>query len=272
MPKYIIYDGELTEEEDFKISLQDRAFHYGDGLFETMTVKSGKVLFAQDHFLRLMTGFDFMKFDKASFPSATVFLQKIEALLNTHQLNEARLKVNVWRREGGLFLPSNHGVHYLIQCGASLPAIVQKDKVILSTYPLQEHLGLSSIKSINSATYILSSIQYNSTQAQDALLLNTKGEIAELTSSNIFFYTGEDFVTPSLQSGCLEGIMRKNVIKALKSLKKNITETVITPKDLGKFEGCFGTNVRGLFKVQSIEGYSYTNGFELSKIENEVYR
>lgn len=142
----------------------------------------------------------------------------------------------------------------------------------MSPYHLPEYLGLSSIKSINSAIYTLSSIHYNSVQAQDALLLNSKGEVAELSSSNIFFYKGNDFLTPPLQSGCLAGIMRKNVIEALRSLKKNITETVITPKDLGKFEGCFGSNVRGLFKVQSIEDQLYSNGFELSKIENEIYR
>lgn len=272
MPKYIIYNGKLTEDENVKISINDRAFNYGDGLFETLIVSKGRIHFFEDHIQRLWAGFRFLRFNDESFPSQQAIKAQIHTLLSENMIESGRIKINVWRKEGGLFLPQDNNVNYLIRSTDFIKPLKEKTKVVLSPYIVNNKFHINNIKTLNSALYVLSSLHYQSQSANDSLLINSQNEIVELCSSNIFFTSKEDYYTPCLESGCLAGIMRKNVIQYLRKKKINILETKIPFEDLSNFDGCFGSNVAGLFKIKSIENQTFKNKFDLETIENEVYR
>lgn len=272
MHNFIIYNGELIPQEDFKISVIDRAFNYGDGVFESITIKERKVLFLEDHFERLTKACSFMKFSLSNLPSLNSFREHISTLLNSYELNNARLKINVWRKEGGLFSPTDNNINYMMRIGLEKPNIQFKENVGISPYIINNQFNISNLKTCNSIIYILSSIYAKEQNLSDVLLLNANNEVVELTSSNVFFKKGEKFYTPHISCGCLEGIMRKNVIRIMQERAIEVLETRINVNEMDAFEDCFSTNVAGIVHIRSIGKHKFNNSFDISALENEIFR
>lgn len=272
MQHFIAYNSEIIAEKDLSLNHQNRAFNYGDGIFESMIYKNGKICFWPDHYQRLMKGFDFMKFEKSSLPNEKSLQNTINELVELNNLTNAKIKMNVWRKEGGLYTPKTNEVEILIIVSETVPTIKVKDKVISSPYLLNHKLGLSNIKSCNSIIYVLSGIYALENNCQDALVLNYEGKVAELTSSNLFFLKNNTFITPSLSSGCLDGIMRKNVIRVIKNNQFELTEKDIYLNEITEFDNCFATNVSGIYKINQINNHNFENKTNLEFIENEIYR
>lgn len=219
-----------------------------------------------------MHGFDVLSYKKDSFVSLIELERIIINLLNTNNLSSAKIKINVWRQEGGLFASQNNAVNFSIRIFELGSNKSIKKNINISPFKIDINSPLKGIKTCNSLTYILSANHAIKNNYHDSLLLNSNNELTELSSSNIFLGKENYFVTPNLDSGCLSGVMRKNVIKLLKNKKIEIIETSISLNDLENYDICFASNVYGLYEIERIENYTFNNKNIVKNLENELYR
>ena len=251
----INYNGELVTTTPANLQ-ENRAFLYGDGVFETIKVVEGKVLFLEDHYFRLLSS---MRIVRMKIP-LNFTLEFFEGeLLKTAEANactnSARVRCTTYRNSGGYYLPETNTVSYLIQATA-LPTAAY----VLNTEPYEVDLYkdfyvskqlLSTLKTTNKMLHITGSIYAQENDLQNCLLLNDDKNVIEALHGNIFLRTGSTVITPPISEGCLNGIMRKQLIRILgKQTAYTLLEQPISPFDLQKADELFVTNViRGIQPV-----------------------
>jgi 4-amino-4-deoxychorismate lyase len=248
----LFFNGQIIKEQDLNLSAENRALNYGDGLFETMKFTEGKILYLQHHFERLQSG---TKAFHMKLPSGLTIesLQKnIVILASANNLKEARVKILVWRKSGGLFTPESEETDYLIlmkewQSGPSL-----KSKVIFCS-ERKNYSTLSRFKLLSSALYIMAGIEKKEKNVDDAILLNHKDEIVECLNSNIFWEKDSVFYTPAITTGCIEGVMRKQIIAQLKTQGVSVEEGHYPKEKLLSADFVFTSNIAGLSPIAFIE-------------------
>ncbi|MFM2266508.1 MAG: hypothetical protein RLZ77_1928 [Bacteroidota bacterium] len=244
----------------------NRAFLYGDGVFETIKVAHGKVLFLEDHYFRLMAT---MRIVRMKIP-VTFTMEFFEAeLLKTAAANSctdaARVRCTVYRNTGGYYLPQTNTVSYHIQATALSSA-----SYTLSTEPYEVDLYkdfyvskqlLSTLKTTNKMLHITGSIYAQENGLQNCLLLNEEKSVVESLQGNLFLRTGNTVITPPLSEGCLNGIMRKQLLRILaKNENYHVLEQAVSPFELQKADELFVTNViSGIQSVQLYRKKVYTN-------------
>jgi len=167
---------------------------------------------------------------------------------------QGRVRVNVFRQDGGLYTPLSNEIDFLIEATA-LPTI--SDDVIeielFKDFPLASGL-LSTIKTNNRMVNILGSIFAKENDYQNCILINEKKELVEALNANVFLVKGNEILTPALDSGCINGIIRKKLIELLKKeTKYEVVELSISPFDLLKVDEVFLTN--SINEIQSVDRY-----------------
>ena len=113
-------NGTLIPSNDFQITYQNRAFKYGDGIFESIKVLNGKAVFFEDHYFRLMAS---MRMLRMKIPMAFTLEYLQEEVLKTVKAQEnladvMRVRLTVYRKDGGLYTPATNEVDFVIEAGA----------------------------------------------------------------------------------------------------------------------------------------------------------
>lgn len=254
----INYNGEILSSDN-NLSSSNRAFLYGDGVFETLKIVNNTILFLEDHYFRLMAS---MRIVRMKIPN-NFTLEYLEAqILNLAKAqnceNSARVRFTVFRNDGGFYLPTNNSVSFQIQVfplentlysfsDANYEVDLYKDFFI----PKQL---LSTIKTTNKIINITGSIFAEENDLQNCLLLNNDKNVVEALNGNLFMLMGTKLITPSISEGCLNGIMRKQVLQIAKKIEAiEVIEDVISPFDLQKADELFITNV--ISGIQPITKY-----------------
>ncbi len=236
----------LMDIDKAKISIFDRGFLYGDGLFETMRGYSGVVFKLDEHLDRL---YGSMKKIKIKAPYSKSYMKDvIYGLLETNSLKNAYIRIAVTRGEGYFGMTHRDALYPNV-------VIIEKEfegypsymytagiKAQTARYRQNELSPLSGIKSTSFLNYILARLEAEEDGADEAVLLNTKGHVAEAATSNIFIVKGERLITPSLGSGILPGIARCVVLDIARRLKLRAHEKAVLPRELGSADEIFLTN------------------------------
>ena len=218
----------------------NRAFKYGDGLFETMKVISGTPMFWNDHLARLLFGAKLLKLDVDEKWLKKELLSAIES--DTSDYPVARVRATIYRSGGGKYTPETNKIKWSLEVtpmdaqGYHLPeegiSLGVYDEVKLSRQPL------SNAKTLNALPYVLASIYKTDAGWDDVLLKNDEGRIAEATSSNVFLVKGNEIVTPSLTEGCIKGVFRQQLLS-----KGLAQEGMVHLGDFENADSIFLTNV-----------------------------
>lgn len=264
---YFNYNGKFLKEGNTIVGADSRALRYGDGLFETMKIKNGKIELVDEHFARLWKGMQVLQFDVPKHFSPEKLEEQIIALAkkNTHQ-SGARVRLSIIRGDGGLFDAKNHTPNFIIQ-----------------TWPLPEGNGewnsnglvagiyndvkkscdiLSNLKHNNYLPYVLAALQAKKEKWNDAILLNAAGNICDSTIANIFLVKDKIIYTPALSEGCVAGVMRQALLQFLRANNYQLEERVITQVELFAADEVFFTNsMYNIRWVQSIADVDYANTF-----------
>ncbi len=231
----------------------DEGFYFGMGAFETLAVKNGVALMCKEHLARLHHSLKFFNI------SNVISEVQIREFIARHQFINGVLKIAVSEKNIDISVRENPYTGEIYRKGFHL---------WVSSFPRNEASLLTSHKTLNYAENIIAKRIALSHQAQEALFLNTKGEISEGSSSNIFFIKGKQLFTPSKDSGILPGIMREIICAG-----ENVQERKITLSDLSEFEECFITNsVIGVMKVCSIGNHTFTSSELTEKLRNNYSR
>ena len=254
----INYNGEILNS-DATLSNSNRAFLYGDGVFETLKIVNNKILFLEDHYFRLMAS---MRIVRMQIPASFTmeFLEnEILTLVNKLEIKDsARIRFTVFRNDGGFYLPKTRTVSYIIQAS---PLENKEYQFSNESYEVDLYKDffiskqlLSTIKTTNKMIHITGSIFADENSFQNCLLLNNEKNIVEALNGNLFMLLQNKLITPPISEGCLNGIMRKQIIQIAKKIEDlEVIEEIISPFDLQKADELFITNV--ISGIQSVTKY-----------------
>ncbi|MFD2528068.1 MULTISPECIES: aminotransferase class IV [Polaribacter] len=248
-------NGELLFKENVNLSIDNRGFKYGDAIFETIKVVNKKVVFWEDHYFRLMASMRMLRM-KIPMEFTLEFLEK-EILKTIAVIDDApsyRVRLNVYRKDGGLYTPKTNKVDYSIE--ASENTYVSKNEYKVDVFKdFYNYSGLlSTVKTNNRMLNTLASIYANENDLDSCVLLNERKGVVEVTNGNIFVVKGNVVKTPALSEGCIKGIVRGKIIEILTKNKDfTIEETTISPFEIQKADEVFITNA--IVGVQAITKY-----------------
>lgn len=269
---YINYNGKLYKSDDHIFSINNRAFKYGDALFETIRVINGKLCFVEDHFKRLKKGLELLKM-KSSNISFNDLKSQIEELVDKNQIKQGgRVRLTVFREADGFYLPMNESKGYTIEAKPidnNLFELNDKGlKIDVFTEQRRSTSKLSNIKTTNSIQQILAGIFCKENELDECLMLNKHGRIAEGMSSNVFLYKNNNIYTPSLEEGSMDGVMRKQILKIAEEMKVNVFEGMVNGSMLLQADELFLTNaVKGIRSVETYKQKTYGKEATLSFLE-----
>ncbi len=243
-------NGQLIEDEKANISVFNRGLAYGDSVFETIRLISGKVMFWEDHYFRLMASMRIMRMEIPAEFSPEFLEEQFLKLARANNLEDspARIRFTVYRKDGGLYKPATREISYILSIRKLEDAFYTLDDSPYEVELFKDHYinsgMLSTIKSNNKAINVLGSIYAQENDYQNCLLLNEKKNVVEALNGNIFLVKGKTIKTPPLSDGVLNGITRKKLLEILKDLEDyNLEETSISPFELQKSDELFITNV-----------------------------
>ncbi|MEL4454929.1 aminotransferase class IV [Lutimonas vermicola] len=248
-------NGSLVSRENFKLSLDNRAFKYGDGIFDTLKSANGRIHFLEDHYFRLMSSMRMLRMRIPMNFTLEYYENQIRLTLDANKLNQqARIRVNVFRQDGGLYAPRTNEVDFLIEVHPLKETYKGAVEIeLFKDFPLASGL-LSTIKTNNRLINVLGSIYAKENDYQNCILINEKKELVEALNANIFLIKGNEVMTPSLDTGCINGIMRKKLIEAIEKHDTfTVKEMSISPFDLLKVDEVFLTN--SIQEIQSVDRY-----------------
>lgn len=254
----INYNGTILSA-DSNILTNNRAFLYGDGVFETLKILDGKVLYAEDHYFRLMASMRVVRMEIPMDFTMEYFEEQILSLANAAGVAvSGRARITVYRNEGGYYLPTDNNVSFLvtvIPVENQLYAIQERayEVDLYKDFYVSKQL-LSSIKSTNRLLNVAASIFADENGLQNCLLLNDAKTVIEGLQGNLFMLMGNRLITPPVSEGCVNGVMRKQILALAKKIERlEVVEEVISPFDLQKADELFLTNV--IMGIQPITKY-----------------
>ncbi len=245
---YIWLNGDIVNGETPILTVKNRSFQYGDGVFETIHAFGTQGRNLQLHVARLKRNMDLLKIEIPSYLDENMISREITRLLNKNRLfGSVRVRVTVFRNNGGYYTPEDNSMGMVIETTpieTKMYELNPKGYIIDIFDEIRKPLTpLSSIKSCNSLLYILAGIYKIDHQLSDCLLLNEQERIAEAISSNVFFVKGDNLFTPSVAEGCIPGVMREVVIKVAPGIGLKVSNNVaISPQKLFDFDEVFLTN------------------------------
>ena len=254
----INFNGNIVAQEE-NILTQNRAFLYGDGVFETLKIVNSKILFLEDHYFRLMASMRVVRMEIPMNFTMEYFEEQVLKLVNEKGFSaSARARITVFRNDGGLYLPKTNEITFLIHATplentsyalntASYEVDLYKDFYITKQL-------LSSIKTTNKLINITGSIFAHENGLDNCILLNDAKNVVEVLQGNLFMVAGKKLITPPVSEGCLNGVMRKQILALAKKVEGiEVYEEIISPFDLQKADELFLTNV--ITGIQSITKY-----------------
>lgn len=249
------FNGTLISDSEVQISTKNRAFKYGDAIFETIKVLNGKVVFVEDHYFRLMASMRMLRM-KIPMKFTLEFLQD-EILKVTKELPESstyRVRLTVFRKDGGLYAPVTNEIDYIIE-GTPLENI-EKEVYRMDVFKdFYNYSGLlSTIKTTNRMLNTLAAVFAKENDLDNCILLNERKGVVETINGNIFIVKGNTIKTPALTEGCIKGIVRKKVIEIIeKHPEYTVEETTISPFEIQKADEVFITNA--IIGIQPVTNY-----------------
>lgn len=245
MSEKVFINGKFIDIREAKISIFDRSFLYGDAVFETMRAYAGIIFRLDEHLLRFISS---LRALRIKHPYTKDYLKKaIYKVLDANRLKSAYVRLVITRGEG------RFGIGYKDSFKPNL-IVVAKD---FEGYPdwvfskgisakvigiANEYSILSKIKSANYLNFILARFNAQDMGFDEAMLTNTKGQITEGATSNIFLIKSESLITPSLKSGVLPGITRGVIIDIARRLKLPVKERSVSRRELLQANEVFLTN------------------------------
>lgn len=241
----ICLNGEFMKQEEARIRCSDAGFLWGHSTFTTIRVEGGQLLHSKEHFQRLFHGAR-----QLGIPCQIDFAElasQCEQVVDSNQLTEARVRVTLSRGPARQFMDDAENEPTLLITAVALhdptPADWERGwRVVTVPYPINEYSPLRRFKSGNYSESLLAREYAKQQNADEGLLLNTQGQVAECAMSNLFWLRDGVLHTPPIESGALPGVLR-NLILALQSkMGGECLEASVFPEELMQADELFCTN------------------------------
>ena len=237
----VFLNGRFVPEEQAVIPITDRGFLYGDGLFETLRVSSGRPLWWDRHMERLQRGAGLLRLP-LPWPAESLrgFAAKLVA---QNEMPESMLRITLTRGSG----PRGYSTK-----SANCPTLAMtlhpllvpplSVRLLMASQRIPANDPAANCKTASKLTQVLARAEAEDRDADEALLLNTDGNVCEAASSNLFWLEGGAVCTPPLSDGPLAGITRFLVMDLCGSRNIRAIERSVRPDGLFEADGVFLTN------------------------------
>jgi branched-chain amino acid aminotransferase len=246
------------------IAFSNRAFRYGDSVFESIRYCNNQLMFLRDHVARLKLSMTVLRMNlPAEFNTENISELILQLLKhNTHAPN-ARVRLTVFRNDGGYYTPETNDISFLIESEEmdEVYALNQKGFWVDMYTDMKKPINkLSNIKTGNGLLYVMAGLAKQSMKLDECFIINEQGAICESISSNIFVVKNGTIFTPPLADGCIAGIMRKKIIQLAAEHKILTFENTITSYTIMNGDELFLTNsINGVRWVGQFKQKFFTN-------------
>jgi len=261
------HNGEFLQSNAPILNIQNRSFRYGDGLFESLRVVDGVVVLLDRHLQRLASGMRVLKMNADPDHGIDFWKEQILRLCDYNKcLENGRIRLTLYRKDGGHYEPSNSDSDYLIEAETNHAVFSNPELDGLKIGVFEDILkpvnSLGGVKTANSLIYVLAGVAKEQNNLDDMLILNESGRVAEVISSNIFIVKNERVSTPSLDEGCVAGVTRDWLIAKMKAKGTTVEERSLSVADIHQADEVFLTNaIQGVRKVQRIGNTRFEGAF-----------
>lgn len=233
MSSYVLINKKILLNSQVKISINDRSFRYGDGLFETMKVIDGVIYNFEAHYARMLKGLKALQISLDTYG----FKNDCYKLLKRNKVKSAILRVCISRGEGSIgYLPKNSKPILIAQTIKIAKSKCKKITLGVSKQKLwKKDLKIASCKTAQSLNYIIARIESSKKGYFDDIMLNYQNHVSECSSANIFWIKGGKIFTPPAESGIVNGTTRSRLIKNLPykiNFAKSRIETVLAADEV----------------------------------------
>jgi len=270
----ISVNGKISDAAKPALLVSNRGYRYGDGLFETMKFAEGKIVLETFHFERLFNSLELLKFKIPQLFTIEKLRQEILTLTRKNKCEQlARVRLSVFRGHGGLYEnDKDKEPQYIIECWPLSESINNPNEngFIIDIYPIAKKSTdiFSNLKTANFLPYAMAALYAKENKLNECLVLNTAGNIADATISNLFIIKDQMILTCALSQGCVNGVMRRNILESGLFVK----ETIITEEDLLLADEVFLTNaISGIRWVKQFRDKTYNND-ETIKIYDRIIK
>ncbi len=260
----VCFNGKLLSADEPVLMAANRGYRYGDGLFETMKVQQGSILLSDYHFERLFAGIAVLRFEMPRLFLRQRTEDEIRNLCKKNKCEDlGRVRLSVFRGNGGLY-DEEKALQYLIECWPLNESVTKLNEngLVIDVYPEAEKScdKFSNLKSANFLPYSMAALYAKEKKVNDSLVLNSTGSIADSTIANLFIIKNGIIVTPGLDEGCVNGVMRRHLLKEMQSTGYDIREIAVSVNDLVNADEVFLTNaINGIRWVRQFRNTLYTN-------------
>jgi len=266
---FINYNGQIVPADEPILTSENRAFRYGDGVFETMLWQDGTIRYIHLHVARLQESLRMLSIEDDQQYDSYFLKSKVEELIRKNNFigQQVRVRLIVYRDGGGLYSPEVNRSAYVLQVNR-MPDSIRDKKLglivdLYTTYK-KPYSDLSKLKSINSQIYVLAGLYKKHHAFDEVLILNQQGYLCEGLSSNVFVYYEKTLYTPALSEACVAGVMRSVVMDMAADEGIPVVEAQISPEIMKRADEIFCTN--------SIQGVQWVMGFKQKRYFNKISR
>ncbi|GAB4378497.1 MAG: aminodeoxychorismate lyase [Salibacteraceae bacterium] len=248
----IILNGKLSES-GVCITPDNRSFRFGDGCFETMLALCGEVVFFDEHFNRINSTCDYLGI-KLPF-NRTELAIAVRTLLDHFGFKEAALRLTVYRRGGGRYTPPTDESDWLLQAEkhqSNLPQLQRSRCGILNDLKMPCH-PIYNHKTNARLLNVLAAQICKQRKWDDALLMNQRDEYCETVSGNLYVVCRDLVYTPPLDSGCLDGVMRRRMAEVVGACDMNLVEQPIDHTAIAEADEIWSTN--SLYGIKAFDNF-----------------
>lgn len=247
MSALLFHDGQFLRNDKLLAGAGSRGLRYGDGVFETMKVNRAAIQLGGQHMKRLFSALELLEFVCPAFFTPDYLLEKITQLAarNSHE-KLGRVRLMVYRGDGGLYDPTNHYPHHIIQTW-ELPEANHawnENGLVVGIHRKAQKAAdaLANCKTNNYLPYVMGALEAKRERWNDAFVLNTNGRIADATIANLFLVKDGSLFTPALSEGPVAGVMRQYLLDKLGAVGYSLFEMAITEQMLAEADEVFLTN------------------------------
>ncbi len=258
--QYICLNGERFNAANPVLMVGNRSFRYGDALFETIRCIQQVPMFFESHYQRLLSGMTLLKMQSRTLPPINILRGQISSLITKNRLfGDVRIRLTVFREEGGLYTPASDKVNYLIEAThlETQKYTLNSKGLIMGTYENDKKVQsrFNPYKTANSLLFVMAGHYKKENNLDDVFIYNQNDQLIEALASNIYWVKDNVIYTPRRTSGCVDGIMRKQLL-------------FLFEKEAYKFEEVEGTTVNELlladeiFLSNAIQGIQWVVGLQ----------
>lgn len=264
-------DHQLFVAESPVVSLDDRAFLYGDGLFETMICYDGKPRLWELHYARAKRGAAALQL--APMPDADKLRLTLRKLLEAEGLAEgwARARWVIWREEGGRYMPISQDLRWAMTAAAFAPKPISGLAAGLAKDAKVQFSPVSGFKTLSAMPYVLAGLEKKARNLEEILITGEDGQLAESLSANLFVGKGEEIVMPPAESGCVVGVMQQAAAHWLAAKGWQLVSRPLWPWELDESHWVMTANVAGFHFLTELETQSFRPPPQRIMTELETY-